>query len=71
MRKKLLSKTLFTTDHNHNDSCLANSPRAIQIDFQHSRARAKNFSPKSSHRIDQRNNTKRRDPAVSVSRQAE
>jgi hypothetical protein len=58
-RKNLLSKTLFTTNHNHNDSCLSNSPRAKQINFQESRARNKDFSPTSSRRIDQQNITTR------------
>src|SRR3954447_23889473 len=32
-RKNLLSKTLFTTDHNHNDSYLSDSPRVNQTNF--------------------------------------
>jgi hypothetical protein len=62
---------LFTTDRNHNDSYLSNSPRAIQTNFQHSRARQKYFSPGSSCHNDQRNNTGTRNTFVSVGRQAE
>jgi hypothetical protein len=57
----LLSKTLFTTNRNLNDSFLSNSPRAIQTNFQHSRACRKLFSQISSRRIDQRNNSSARD----------
>src|SRR3954470_805795 len=71
MRIKLLSKTLFTTDHNYNDSYLANSPRANQTNFQHSRTRTKNLSPKSSHRNDQQNNSNHRNTSVSLGRQTE
>ncbi len=73
-RKNLLSKTLFTsfaTDHNHNDSCLSNSPRAKQTNFQHSRARKEYFPLPSSRRIDQRNNTSLRGTSISVRRQPE
>jgi hypothetical protein len=69
-RKKLLSKTLFTTDHNHNDSYLSNSPRTKQSNFQHSRTRQKFFSQASSHRIDQRNNTGCRGVVLGVGRKA-
>jgi hypothetical protein len=67
----LLSKTLFTTNRNHNDSYLSNLPRAIQTNFQHSLARKKLFSQISSRRIDKRNNSTPRDDSPRVGRLSE
>jgi hypothetical protein len=62
---------LFKTDRNHNNSYLSNSPRAIQTNFQHSRAHKKYFSRQGSRRIDQRNNTTRRNESFNIERQRE
>jgi hypothetical protein len=67
----LLPKTLFTTDRNHNDSYLSNPPRAIQTNFQHSRAHQKYFSRTSSRRIDQRNITRAHNAFARVGRRAD